>query len=187
MLHYIVQSMRNGALVQWDTPDRSSTTLASARWQFNSENNGTAKLRISAPSVGDIDGDGVAEVICTDQTPTNDDGVPICSPEPCGEVFVRDGNDGSLEYYALSEDWLFIANGSGEPGVRPILADLDPQNQGEESMVGGWKYTSLTAYETEYFLLPLRESTTTSSATSRRSPRKYPPPPATASDREAGP
>ena len=153
--HYIVQSMRDGTLVQWDTPARSRTTLVSARWQVNAED-GAAKFQISAPSVGDIDGDGVAEVIYTDQTPTDTSGNPDCGSEPCGEVFVRNGIDGSLEYYSVSDDWLFIANGSGEPGVRPILSDLDPQHHGDEAVIGGWKYVS-SGYGTEYFLLPLRE------------------------------
>jgi hypothetical protein len=129
----LVQSTRTGHLLAWEIPsDPSSEELARRLWDVHLEvwEREIAAFSLSAPAVGDVDGDGREEVVVTNQTGRSG------SYQRPGRIWVVDAGSGEIRAWAESPWWRFRSPSDELPAPRPSLTNLDGR-PGAEILVAG--------------------------------------------------
>jgi len=134
----IVQTLRHGHVVCWNTPARNSGALATAYWETDVEpfaGHGSGGPALSTPAVGDVTGDGVADIVFTNQTvPLSD---PPGLPDVEERVYVLSRN-GAVQYSYTDPNQIvrFRSDEPWMPAPRPVIACLDNSAAGAYFVVG---------------------------------------------------
>lgn len=127
----IVQALRHGHVVCWNTVGRNNGALATPYWETDVEPfaghraNGPA---LSTPAIGEVTGDGDEDIIVTNQTAGS--GV-------AERVYVL-SRSGGIEYSYTdpTQTVQFLSDEDFKPAPRPVVACLDAGTSGAYFIVG---------------------------------------------------